>query len=159
MSTSTQKCFSYEEVAAAIFNTVKSELGLACVEGKQHVVGQSGVTWELDAKGVKEADGSIVVVECKNYSKSSGPIKQEQMGGLAFRIIDLQGHSGIFVTTIGYQAGAQTLANAKDIVMAVLTPQSTPESFHLEFIGKLAMRAVPFYTCGGEPKSVSPDQE
>ena len=62
--------------AGAIHDTLG--LGLESVEGKQKLVGKSGMKWEIDGKGVKTEDGAIVVIECRRYPKDK--VEAEEMG-------------------------------------------------------------------------------
>ena len=95
-----RKCDTYEEVAHYLLDRFAADFGLQRVEGKQSVSGQeSGTSWTIDAKGVRESDGGIVVVECRRYTTSKG--KQDQLGGLAYRIIDTEAVGGIYVSPLG----------------------------------------------------------
>jgi hypothetical protein len=51
MSTS-QSWEDYEAVARFLVHELREKLGLARVEGKQKVAGDSGTEWEIDAKAV-----------------------------------------------------------------------------------------------------------
>lgn len=60
---------TYEQVTRQILEQVGVLLGLELerVEGKQKLVGKSGMEWTIDGKGVKTEDGAIVVIECRRY--------------------------------------------------------------------------------------------
>ena len=47
---------TYEQVAAYILNQFAAEFELERVEGKQNILGKSGASWEIDAKGVRRRD-------------------------------------------------------------------------------------------------------
>ncbi len=47
---------TYEEVAQFLLNRVADQFGVGRFEGKQVMPGESGTTWEIDAKGCN--DGS-----------------------------------------------------------------------------------------------------
>ena len=80
---------TYEEVARYLLENMGDTLGLGLerVEGKQKLVGKSGMKWTVDGKGVKTEDGAIVVIECRRYTTSK--LKPEAMGGFAYRIGDV----------------------------------------------------------------------
>jgi hypothetical protein len=87
----------YEEVARILLNRMHKEFGLERVEGKQDIEGlRSGTSWEIDAKGIREGDGAIIIVECRRYTSSQ--LKQEHLGGLAYRILDTGVVGGITVS-------------------------------------------------------------
>jgi hypothetical protein len=90
---------AYEEVATYLLKSSAKEFGLKFVEGKQKLQGASGALWEIDAKGVREDNDAIVVVECRRYTTSK--LKQEDIGGLAFRIADIEAEAGIIVSPLG----------------------------------------------------------
>ena len=77
----------YQETARVILNEVAAYLGLSRVEGKQSIPGlRSGTNWNLDAKGCSEDAETFVIIEVRRYTNSRQ--KQEQLGALAYRIID-----------------------------------------------------------------------
>ena len=77
----------YEEAARHILSDFKKELGLDEVQGKQDVNGKiSGTSWEVDEKGIAEADGATIIIECKRYPKDK--INQNTLGSLVYRIYD-----------------------------------------------------------------------
>jgi hypothetical protein len=131
-----RKCDTYEEVAADLLNRFAADFGLEKVEGKQPIPGkESGTTWVIDAKGVRESDGATVIVECRRYTTSRA--KQEQLAALAYRIIDTEAGGGIYVSPLGLQEGATKVAAARNIVSVQLSPDSTPTEFMLRFLNKI----------------------
>lgn len=142
---------TYEEVAAWLLNQFASEFGLDRVEGKQDVAGQkSGTSWEIDAKGVRESDGGFMIVECRRYTMSR--ISQEQVAGLAYRILDSAAVGGIVVSPLGFQEGAAKVAESEGIFAVTLDPTSTPASFSAGFLGKFrAGGSLGMFVCGGPP--------
>lgn len=140
---------SYEEVATFLLNHFAKEFGLDRVEGKQDVVGnRSKTTWEIDAKGVRNADGAFMLIECRRYTTSRQ--SQEKVGGLAYRIIDTGAIGGIIVSPLGLQEGAEKVAAAENIVEVRLDEDSTPEHFVIHFFDKFrAGASIPLYVCGG----------
>jgi hypothetical protein len=142
---------TYEEVAAWLLNQFAREFGLDRVEGKQDVAGQSsGTSWQIDAKGVRESDGGFMIVECRRYTTSR--ICQEQVAGLAFRILDSGAIGGILVSPLGFQEGAAKVAASQRIFAVTLDPTSTPASFSIGFLNKFrAGGSLGLFICGGPP--------
>ena len=58
---------NYEQVAHYLLNQFAEKFGLRRVEGKQLLVGQSGTTWEIDAKGTCQDGVDFVLIECRCY--------------------------------------------------------------------------------------------
>lgn len=125
---------SYEDVARYLLEKLGDLLGLELehVEGKQKLVGKSGMEWEIEGKGVKTDDGGIVVIECRRYTTSK--VKAEAMGGLAYRIGDVGASGGIVVTPIGVQDGGQLVAKAEGIQIVHLDADSTTMDYVLKFL-------------------------
>jgi Restriction endonuclease len=122
---------SYEDVARYLLEKLSDKLGLGLerVEGKQKLVGKSGMVWEVDAKGVKTGEGAIVVIECRRYTSSK--VKPEAVGGLAYRISDVGASGGILVTPIGVQQGGQLIADDAGIQIVHLDADSTLTTVYL----------------------------
>lgn len=130
-----QRWKTYQEVAAYLLDRVALELGLERVEGEQHVVGQrSGTTWRIDGKGFRVGDEGFVIMEARRYTTSKQ--KQEQVGGLAYRIIDTGAAGGIMVSPLGLQEGARKVAAAENIVTVHMDENSTTTDYILEFLNK-----------------------
>ena len=142
---------SYEELAAWLLDQFAHEFGLDRVEGKQNVTGRrSGTSWEIDAKGVRERDGGFMIVECRRYTKSR--ICQEQVAGLAYRILDSGAIGGIVVSPLGFQEGAAKVAASEGIFAVTLDPSSTPASFLIGFLDKFRVgNTLGLFVCGGSP--------
>ena len=127
---------AYEQVAAELLNQFPTDFGLDRVEGKQKLPGlKSGTTWEIDAKGVRDSDGAIFVVECRRYPDRK--VSQDAMAGLAYRIQDIGAEGGILVSPLELQSGARSIAEAEEIVEVQLEPNSTPRDFAMRFFGRL----------------------
>jgi hypothetical protein len=126
---------NYEEVAADLLNRFAKDFGLKSVEGKQKIKGQL-TTWTIDAKGIADDEG-FLIVECRCHTTS--PIKQEELGGLAFRITDTGAAGGIIVSPLGLQEGAAKIAAGTNIVEVKLTENSTPKEFVIQFFDKLCL--------------------
>jgi hypothetical protein len=99
---------TYEQVAQFLLNEMAAQFGLGRVEGKQIIPGDSGTSWEIDAKGVRAGDEGFVIIECRRYTTRGVP--QEQVGGLAYRIRDTGAEGGSLVSPLGLQQGAALVA-------------------------------------------------
>jgi hypothetical protein len=127
---------SYEEVAAYLLDQIANEFGLERIEGKQKVLGKrSGREWEIDAKGLGEGNELFFIVECRRYTTSR--LNQEELGALAYRIIDSGARGGIIVSSLGLQEGAVKLAAAENIHEVILDQNSTRTEYLLKFLGKI----------------------
>jgi len=125
---------SYEEVAEYLLNEFAVHFALGRVEGKQIVSGQSGATWEIDARGVMIEGEGFVIIECRRHTTSSLP--QESIAGLAFRILDTGAAGGILVTPLDLQSGAKKVATHSNIVHVTLTPDSTTTEYVMRFLNR-----------------------
>lgn len=126
----------YEDVARQLLMHLRKELDLVQVEGKQKLVGRkSGTEWEIEAKGVRSSDGAYVLVECRRYTTSR--LNQEDLGGLAWRIIDTEASGGIAVSPLPLQVGAEKVAKAANIVHVQIDADSTPDNFGMRFMSQL----------------------
>jgi hypothetical protein len=127
---------TYEEVAAFLLNRFAEEFGLTHFEGKQKVTGvRSGTDWEIDAKGIRDSDEIFIIVECRRYTKSKQ--NQENIGALAYRIMDTGAAGGIIISPLGTQEGAKKVASAENIHNVILEPKSTTEDYILKFLNKI----------------------
>ena len=127
---------NYEEVAAKLLDEFAAHFGLDRVEGKQKLPGvKSSTTWEVDAKGVRESDGAVFVVECRRYPDRK--MNQGAIAALAYRIQDIGAEGGIVVSPLELQSGARRIAKAEEIIEVQLDPNSTPRDFAMRFFGKL----------------------
>ncbi len=116
---------NYEEVARHVLQQLGKKFGLADVEGKQKVAGrQSGTDWEIDAKGVRDGDATIVLVECRRHRNR---LTQEALAAVAYRIIDTGAAGGIIVSLLPLQKGAAKVAEASKIEHVQLRPESARE--------------------------------
>jgi hypothetical protein len=127
---------SYEEVAAYLLDQMASAFGLQRVEAKQKVKGlRSGAEYEIDAKGVLEGKEAFVIIECRRYTSSKQ--KQEQIGALAYRILDTRAAGGVVVSPLGLQEGAAKIAKAENIVNVQLGADSTRKDYMLRFLNQV----------------------
>lgn len=134
---------SYEDLTAHLLEQWAEEFGLDRVERGGKIIGlRSGTEYSLDAKGFKKGGEGIVIIECRRYLKSKQ--KQEQMGGLAYRIIDTGADGGFIVTPLGLQEGARLIANAENITEVILGPDSTTTDHVINFLNKsLLTKSIP----------------
>lgn len=140
MSDQTHSWRSYEQVAVEIMNKIAALLGLERVEGKQSVYGsRTGTDWEIDGKGVKVGGESFVIIECRCYSTSKQ--KQEQVGALAYRIIDTGASGAILVSPLGFQEGARKVAAAENIQEFIMGPDSASDAFVVKFLNNVVIGA------------------
>lgn len=139
--TKSKKWENYEQVSAYLLDQLHQEFGLEKVEGKQKVKGfRSGTNYIIEAKGILENGEGIVIIECRDYSTKKQ--NQDQMGGLAYRIIDTNAKGGIIVSKLGLQKGAKKIADRENIVSVFIDPKSTPQEFTIEFLNKIFVGAV-----------------
>ncbi len=126
----------YEEVARILLDRFAEDFGLSSVEGKQDLAGNlTGTSWEIDAKGVVEGSDAFLIVECRRYTTSK--LAQEDLGAIAYRIMDIGAAGAITVSPHDLQSGAKKVAAANNIVHVLLSPESTPEEFQLQFLDKM----------------------
>lgn len=126
----------YEQVAAQLLNEFATHFGFDRVEEGQKLLGvRSSAQWKVDAKGVRDSDGAIFVIECRRYPKRR--INQEAIAGLSYRIQDIGANGGIIVSPLQIQEGARRVAKAEKIISVQLDPNSTPSDFAMRFFGRL----------------------
>jgi hypothetical protein len=128
---------NYEEVAMYLLDQIATEFGLERVEGKQHIRGSTD--WEIDAKGVKLGGEGFVIIECRRHTTARQ--SQEQIGGLAFRIMDTGAVGGIYVSPLGFQEGARRVAAAYGVHEVLMDPDSTRTDYVLKFLNKVFVGA------------------
>jgi len=128
---------SYEEVATYLLNNFANYFGLTRVEGKQKLPGmRSGTSYEIDAKGIRYGQNEgFIIVECRRYTNSRQ--NQENIGALAYRIIDTGAAGGIIVSPLGLQKGAAKVADNEHIIEVCLNATCTSEEFVMKFLDKL----------------------
>ncbi len=127
---------TYEEVSREILDKLHKEFGLIRVEGKQKLIGkETGIEWEIDAKGVCEDGEGTIIIECRRYKTSRQ--SQEKLAGFAYRIRDVNAQGGILVSPLGLQKGAKKIAQKNNILSVEIDANSTPENFAVKFLNKL----------------------
>lgn len=127
----------YQAVAADLLNRFATQFGLDRVEGKQKIRGRKS-TWKIDAKGVRDSDGAVILVECRRKKRK---LEQEALAAIAYRIRDIGAQGGIVVSPLELQSGAKRIASAEGIVEVRLDQNSTSLDFAIRFLGKLMVGA------------------
>lgn len=139
----------YEKAAAFVLNHFKEHFGLASVQGKQKLDGESGTDWEVDAKGVRADGKSFVIVECKRYPKKR--INQGVMAHAVYSAKDVGAAGLITVSPLDPQKGAAILAKHEQVVHMTLNADATPQSFAAGFFETLfAASSLNMFVRGGE---------
>ena len=128
---------SYEEVAAYLLNQFAEHFDLGRFDGKQIVAGESGTSWEIDAKGYSEDNQHFVIVECKRHTKAG--ISQAITSSLAWSIQDTGASGGILVSPLGLQAGAKKVAAKADIHEVIMREDSTTTEYLIKFLDKVCL--------------------
>jgi predicted helicase len=121
----------YEEVVRLLLNQYRDAFGLDRVEPKQKVPGDSGTEWEIDVVAYAKEDDKLILFECRQYKNK---IKQEAVGGFAFRIDDTQAAKGYIVTPLGLQKGAEIVAQYKQIGCIRIPRDATAENHIVQFL-------------------------
>ena len=124
----------YQRVATELLSKISLDLGLERLEPEQKVTGKSGTEWALDAKGVAEGSGALVIVEARQRKRRPN---QEQIASLAYRIQDTGADGGIVVSPVPFQAGAAKVAAAANIQHVSLTADSTATEYVMQFLNKI----------------------
>lgn len=117
----TSSSMEYEKLARRIYEDIVAKQGIenisvihdAKVTGKSGVVHQIDVYWEYAYAGVKHK----VLIECKHYSHNVSLLHVRNMHAL---ITDIPNSTGIILTTVGFQSGAEQYANFYEIGLRVL---------------------------------------
>lgn len=112
---------SYEKLAKIIYEDILTLEGVENINVQHNVKvkGESGVDHQIDVFWEYRYAGIThkVLIECKHYGHSVGLIHVRNMHGL---LIDIPNSSGILVTTIGFQSGAQEYANFYGMTLKII---------------------------------------
>jgi hypothetical protein len=123
---------NYEQVARKVISDLRHELGVADVEGKQKLQGESGAMWEIDGKATLGSRDGFLVVEARRHTVSGQ--KQEHLAALAYRVQDLGGTGGIIVSPLPLQRGAAIIAAHEKIAQLRVSADSTSENYMAQFL-------------------------
>lgn len=90
------------------------------------VMSGRGTSNELDViwEGLIDGSPHRIVVECKHYARRVDQGKLHAFRSVLDDVADEVPTTGVFVTTVGYQAGARSLAETYGIVVLELRPPS-----------------------------------
>lgn len=80
---------------------------------------------------MKLSGEGFIIIECRMYTTSK--LKQEDVGALAYRIIDTGAAGGIVVSPLGLQEGAAKVAAAENIQTVYMDEDSTTTDYFLRF--------------------------
>jgi Restriction endonuclease len=125
---------TYEAIGRHLLNELRAHLGLR-VEHYHSVTGQSGTTWEIDAKGIRKGDEGFVIIECRSYRNDR--VTQEEVAGLAYRIWDSGAAGGLVVSPHDLQAGAKLVAAHEGIAEIKMAPVSTTTDYMVKFLDQI----------------------
>ncbi len=134
----TDKSKEYEDVARAVLRDCREELCLRDVTGPVTKKGtRSGTEWKLEATAVTKT--GFYIVECRRHTKDK--IKQESVGGVVYRAMDIQAEGVILVSPLGLQRGAKLVAAAESVHEIKLGPDSTAHEYVVSFHAGKGIRA------------------
>ena len=126
----------YEWVTRRIFHDLREYLGIDRMSSdRTKHVGTSGAEWTVDASCYRIEDDTLVILECRR--KTNSKVEQEEVGGLAYRFMDIGADMAYMVTPIGFQKGAQKVANANKINMVTLNADATDTEYILAVADQL----------------------
>jgi hypothetical protein len=153
MSATTWK--SYEDLAVALLSQWAEEFGFEKVEQGGKTTGlRSGTGYALDGKAFRRGKEGFLIVECRRYSTTKQ--KQEQVGALAYRIIDTGAAGGLLVSPLGLQKGAELVASAERIEPVLLDQNSTTIDHVIRWMNKTFLStSVPIGPLFGDPRDTT----
>lgn len=126
----------YELIVKEIYQDLLSKEGILAevrhnvtdMPGKSETYPQLDIYWRFKVAGLEHK----VVVDCKNYSKK---VAVEDIRNLAFVVADIGATKGVMVTTIGYQKGAEKVAEKHSIdLKLVRSPKDIDWSGYIKVI-------------------------
>ncbi len=113
----------YQVLASKIISHLREREELSPLSGDGIDVPQElgGTTWTFDVLMSNPKDGTIVVVECKNWSE---PMEQENIGAFAYLVGLLKSAYGktvraYYFTKTGYRQGAEKAAHYAGIEIII----------------------------------------
>jgi hypothetical protein len=129
----------YEEVVRLIVDQYRKAFGLDRVEPKQKIPGESGTEWEIDIVAYANDGGKLILFECRQQKSK---IKQGAVGDFAFRIDDTKAAKGYFVTPLGFQKGAEIVAQYKEIGCIRIPRDATAENHIVQFLDSVFIKVT-----------------
>jgi len=88
--------------------------------GQEHEI---DVSFEITMAGLE----LLFLVECKHYARRVG---LDDMMAFSFRLDDISANKGMFVTTVGFQAGAEKVASSARIARILVGTGGAIQSWH-----------------------------
>lgn len=125
----------FERITRLILKNLREHLGYETVEGSKRYRGKSsGRKRQIDIS-VYRTDGKMIIVECKRHTRK---VDIKIMGEFYYVINrEIGADGGLLVSSVGFDAGAQAVANAEKIGMATLNSDATEYDYILEIAGQL----------------------
>ncbi|HSK74823.1 MAG TPA: restriction endonuclease [Thermoanaerobaculia bacterium] len=89
---------------------------------RQKIRGASGQSHEIDLSFELQVAGVKVLflVECKCYSR---PVGVDEIAEFAYKLRDIGGNKGIFITTSRFESGALKIAKRERIALVIARPR------------------------------------
>src|SRR5437660_11882417 len=101
----------FERVTRIILHNLRQQLGYEKVEGSKRYKGKSsGRKRQIDATAYR-TDSKTIIVECKRHKRKVGIKAMGEFYYVIHREVGADG--GLIVTSVGFDAGAQAVANAE----------------------------------------------
>ena len=80
----------------------------------------------------------FMIDECRRHTTNTQ--SQEQVGGLAYRIIDAEASGRLYVSPLGFQKGAVKVAGAGNIFEVTLKPREHASRFRNGVLAEIPRR-------------------
>jgi len=107
----------YERLAAVVFRSL-DQLGVVVHDMK--LVGESGVSHQIDVTIQSNDNSRRVLIECKDFDQSENKVGLDTIEKFWAVVSDLKPDETIVVSCIGFTQPAQQFAKAKHIKLAIL---------------------------------------
>jgi len=131
----TKESDEFERVTRVILHNLRQHLGYEKIEGSKRYKGKSsGRKRQIDAT-VYRTDGKMIIVECKRHKRKVGIKSIGEFYYVINREVGAGG--GLIVSSVGFDAGAQAVANAEKIGMVILNADATEQDYILEIADQL----------------------
>jgi len=121
-NSSKEKGDRYEIASLELIKRIQHELGVTDVlrDSDLSLSGASGTSWTPDLIAYRSNQAEIAI-ECRFRGPRSGGVKQADMGGFAYSLLDT-GVKGIIITSRPPQKGACSIAEAEQIGVIEFQP-------------------------------------
>lgn len=119
----------YELASLELIKRIRHDLGIDNVErsSDQLLEGSSGTSWAPDLIAYT-SDDSEIVIECRFRGARTNGVKQADMAGIAYSLLDT-GAAGILITTKSPQKGARLIAESEKIGIIEFQPGDTFDDY------------------------------